>query len=432
MSTDPINVVVIGASLAGLKVVEYLRRGGFEGGITLIGDEPHLPYDRPPLSKKVIVDYELTVDDIALRTRPWDDLNVNVVLGDGVREIDPDSPVVRTVAGREFTFDALFIATGVEARKIPGQPDAENVLVVRRWEDSVRLRDELRTAERVAIIGGGFIGSEVAAVCRGQNADVVMIEASETLMQRGLSSRWGHYMESVHRSHGVDIRTSRAVKEFVKSGERVTHVVLDNGESVEADVFVVGIGAYPATDWIEAGGITCNDGVLCDEFCESSRPGVYAVGDVARWHHVGYNRTIRVEHWTNADEMAKAAVANYLAPSKSERTPFAPVPMVWSDQYDLKIQVAGEIADVERHEEFAHYAESVHFGDVESGEFAVIQRDDEVVHGVLSINRASVLVRVKMLLERGANAEQVMGFIEKQEARFLSAQKAREEASANE
>lgn len=432
MTNPAPNVVVVGASLAGLKVVEYLRRGGFEGGITLIGDEPHLPYDRPPLSKKIIVDAELTVEDIALRTRPWDELNVDVVLGDRVCEIDEKQPVVRTASGREFAFDGLFLATGVEARKIPGQPEAENVLVVRRWEDSVRLRDELAAAKRVAIIGGGFIGAEVAAVCRARNIDVVMIEASDTLMQRGLSSRWGHYMASVHRSHGVDIRTNRAVRDFVKSGDRVTHVVLDNDESIEADLFVVGIGAFPATAWIEAAGIACEDGVLCNEFCESSRPGIYAVGDVARWHHARYGRSIRVEHWTNADEMAKAAVENYLAPSESERTPFTPVPMVWSDQYDLKIQVAGEIADVERHEEYSHYAESVHFGDIESGEFAVIQRDEENVHGVLSINRASVLVRVKMLLERGANAEKIMAFVEKQEARFLQAQQAREDASANE
>jgi NADPH-dependent 2,4-dienoyl-CoA reductase/sulfur reductase-like enzyme len=424
--SDKQKVVVVGASLGGLKVVEYLRKGDFSGDITLIGDEPHLPYDRPPLSKKVIFDDDATVESIELRERSWDDLDVEVVTGEKIVSIDTGDRFVTGQSGTEYPYDALFLATGVEPRCLPDQPDVENVLVVRRWEDSDALRLELRDAEKVAVIGGGFIGCEVAAAAREKGKDVVIVEASETLMQRGLSRRWGQYMEDVHRSHGVDVRTNQLVTGFNVEGNRATSVTINEDSELEADVFVVGIGAFPDTGWIEEAGIECDDGVVCDAFCESSAEDVYAVGDVARWYHEGYGRTVRVEHWTNADEMAKAAVANFLAEDEEGKTAFTPVPMVWSDQFDLRIQVAGEIADVQTHDEFSDLEESVHFGDVESGEFVVIQRDKDAVHGVLSINRASVLVRVKMALEKGASAERVMQFIEKQEARFMRAQKARE------
>ncbi|MBO0853916.1 MAG: FAD-dependent oxidoreductase [Nocardia sp.] len=334
-------IVIVGAGLAGLRTAEQLRRTGYEGGLILVGDEPHPPYDRPPLSKQ-FVRGETT--DTALRPAEfYTEKDIDLRVGVPVTGVDTAARRLPLADGSELEYDQLIIATGLRPKRIPGLPEAEGVHVLRRYEDAVGLRDAVADAERALVVGAGFIGCELAASFRSLGVDVVLVEPQPTPLAAALGETVGRLVGRMHRDEGVDLRCGVGLTSLSVDGDKVTGAVLADGSSVEAEVVVIGVGSVPVTDWLAESGIPLAEphaggGVLTDEVGRTSVEGVWAVGDVAAWRQDnGVNK--RFEHWTNAGEQAKLLASALLG----EEVPTAVrVPYVWSDQYDVKLQVLGE------------------------------------------------------------------------------------------
>ena len=340
------HVAVVGASLAGARAAEALRRLGHEGRITLVGEERAAPYDRPPLSKEVLAgewDAERAVLPIDGLTA---DAGVEFRLGCRATSLDLQRRVIATSddAG-PVAFDGLVIATGARPRLLPGAAALEGVHVLRTMEDCLAIRDAFARRARVAVIGAGFIGSEVAATARGRGLEVTVLEALSLPLVRVLGPVIGEVCASLHRDHGVDLRLGAGVAAFEGEG-RVERIRLVDGTTIEADVVIVGVGVVPNTEWLDGSGLTLDNGVVCDETCAAvGARDVVAAGDVARWPNPLFGASMRIEHWTNAVEQAEAAAARLMAGQRGEEPqPFAPVPFFWSDQYDRKIQYVGSSA----------------------------------------------------------------------------------------
>jgi 3-phenylpropionate/trans-cinnamate dioxygenase ferredoxin reductase subunit len=337
------RIAIVGASIGGLRAAQALRRLGHRGALIAIGDESHLPYDRPPLSKEV-----LAGKWDAARTnlmRPEDEtLGVEWKLGARAEALDLAAREVVLASGERVGWEGLVIATGSSARRIPGTPPLAGIHLLRTLDEALALRAELERGPRVAVIGAGFIGMEVAATCRARGLDVTVVEALPAPLERGLGRELGAYVGEIHRERGVDLRCRASVARFL-GGARVEGLELADGARVAADVVLVGIGSAPNTGWLASSGLEIADGVVCDAACRATRaPSVVAVGDVARWPNALFDgESMRIEHWTNATEQADHAAASLLA-RDGEAAPFAPVPFVWSDQYDCKLQIAGRVA----------------------------------------------------------------------------------------
>jgi NADPH-dependent 2,4-dienoyl-CoA reductase/sulfur reductase-like enzyme len=332
------RIAVVGASLAGLRAVEFIRRAKFEGKLVLIGDEEHLPYDRPPLSKEVLRG-ESEQERLALRRGSYDDLKVDLMLGQRAVSLDTDAREVQLEGGHAVSFDGLMITTGGHVRELPGQPRIEGIHTLRTLDDSLAIRAALANEPRVAVIGAGFIGAEVAASARQLGLEVTVIEALETPLAQSLGRRVGSVLQEMHERRGVRFHCGRRVQGFGGT-DRVESVLLDDGTKVGCDLVVVGIGVRPSVSWLEGSGLELEDGVRCDETLTASAPGVVAAGDVASWYNPLFEERMRVEHWTNAVEQARHAVSSLLA-APGEAKPFDSVPMFWSDQFDIKIQGVG-------------------------------------------------------------------------------------------
>jgi NADPH-dependent 2,4-dienoyl-CoA reductase/sulfur reductase-like enzyme len=309
------RVVIVGASLAGLRCAQALRAKGFDGTISLYGAEAELPYDRPPLSKQVLSG-EWDASRIPLADEAtYDALALDLEIGrriDSVADLGPH--------------DALVVATGARPRPLAGGT------TLRTLADSLALGERLRAASRVAVVGAGFIGAEVAAVAHTMGLEVTVLEALPAPLSRGLGEEVGNALGRLHTSKGVTLRCGVGVASIDDAG-----VHLADGGVVAADVVVVGIGVVPNTEWLDGSGAEVGDGVLCDEtLAVVGLPGAWAAGDVARWPHARYGE-IRIEHWTNAIEQANHVAGCILGDVK----PFATVPFVWSDQYEHRIQIVG-------------------------------------------------------------------------------------------
>ncbi|ONI74810.1 FAD-dependent oxidoreductase [Actinosynnema sp. ALI-1.44] len=332
------RIVVIGASAAGLTAAETLRKEGFDRQLTLIGDELHLPYDRPPLSKQVLTGMWDT-GKIALRKEEvYEQSGIDMRLGTRATGLDTGARVVRLDDGSEIGYDGLIITTGVRPRLLPSGHDLTGVHVMRTLDDAVALRAELATSARLVVIGAGFLGCEAAASARKLGLDVTLVDPLPQPMVRQFGDRIGGLIAQLHTSEGVDVMTGVGVQAIL-GDSRVTGVRLTDGTQLDADVVLVAIGAVPATDWLADSGVLIGDGVLCDATCQAL-PGVYAAGDVASWHHEGLGERVRVEHRMNATEQAMAAARNLLGAN----TPFKPIPYFWTDQYDTKIAAFGLLA----------------------------------------------------------------------------------------
>jgi len=340
------QVVVVGSSLAGLRACETLRQQAFDGSIVLIGAEPHLPYDRPPLSKRLLSG-EWQVEQIALRKpEALAELNLTLRLGVPAASLDTAAQMVQLADGTSIRYDALVIATGASCRRLPGQPSLEGVHELRTLDDALALRDHLArrpAGQRMVVIGAGFIGLEAAATARSAyGAEVTVLEGLPAPLVRGLGEQMGRAVAQVHADHGVEIRCGVQVAAIEGDGTRVTGVRLGDGEVVPADLVLVGIGVSPNTGWLEGSTLTIRDGVVCDATLCAGVPGVYAAGDVARWPNDLFGEEMRVEHWTTAAEQGAAAASNLLAAARGDSpTPYSSVPFFWSDQYDAKIQYLG-------------------------------------------------------------------------------------------
>ena len=334
------TVAVVGASLAGLSAARSLRKQGYDGRLVVIGDELHRPYDRPPLSKEFLAG-TLGEADLALESDD-EDLGVEWLLGARATGLDRADRAVRLADGREVRADGIVVATGAAARTLPGSEGLAGVHVLRTLDDARALRDELARGGRLVVIGGGFIGAEVASTAYALGLDVTVIEAAPTPLAGPLGAEMGTLVSALHADHGVRLLCGVGVKGL--GGEtRVDTVLLEDGRSIPADTVVVGVGARPCVEWLEGSGIALDNGVKCGADGRSSLAGVVAVGDCANWYDPRSGAHRRVEHWTGARERPDAAVATLLAGGAVEPDVPRP-PYFWSDQYGVKIQFAGHAA----------------------------------------------------------------------------------------
>jgi 3-phenylpropionate/trans-cinnamate dioxygenase ferredoxin reductase subunit len=387
------TIAVVGTSLAGLRAIETFRREGYDGRIVAIGGEAHLPYDRPPLSKELLAG-TAQPDDIRLRKQGVDDLEVEWMLGTRATALDVAGKQLTLADDRKVSFDGVVLATGSTPRRLPNQPDLEGLFMLRTLDDALALRTALEAGPKVVVIGAGFIGAEVAATCRGRGLDVTVLEALPQPMVRGLGPELGAVIADMHRDHGVDLRTGVGV-EAIEGDARVERVRLADGDVIAADVVVVGVGVVPDTAWLEGSGLTLENGVVCDATCLAG-PGVVAAGDVARFpNHLFDGELMRLEHWTNATEQGVHAARRLLAGDDGADLAFAPVPFVWSDQYDRKIQTVGIVsADSDLHVAHGSYAER---------QFVALFGRNERIVGALGFNRARQVMQYRRLIAERAS-----------------------------
>ncbi|WP_381791083.1 NAD(P)/FAD-dependent oxidoreductase [Streptomyces niveus] len=369
------DVLVVGASAAGLSTVEALRRHGCTGTVTVIGAETHQPYDRPPLSKQVLAG-SWQPERTQLRSADvLSALDAEFVLGDPAVALDAANREVRTASGRTLRADAVVVATGTRPRTLPGQAGLSGVHVLRTLDDALAIRAGLLGAARLVVVGDGVLGAEIAATARTMGPDVTVVGPQHALMANQLGHDVGELLTALHIRRGVRPRLGAGVSELTGSAGTVTGVRLDDGDLLPADLVVVAIGAEPVTGWLHDSGLRVDNGLVCDSRCRAAE-GVYAVGDVARWHHEQLGEPLRLENRTNASEQAMTVAANILGADRA----YTPVPYFWTDQYDTKIQVHGVVpagADAEM---------TVVDGDPATGRFVARYRSAATVTGVLGWN----------------------------------------------
>jgi 3-phenylpropionate/trans-cinnamate dioxygenase ferredoxin reductase subunit len=396
------TVVVVGASLAGWRAVETLRAEGFEGDVTLVGEELHLPYDRPPLSKQVLAG-TWPPERVVLADRHRSSaLRVHEVLGHRAVRLDVADRQIEIDDGTLLTGDAIVLATGASPRRLPGTEELgphDGLFTLRTLDDSLALRSALTAREscRVVVIGAGFIGAEVASTCAALGCQVTVLEAMEIPLGNVLGPQIGAYCATLHADHGVDLRTGAGVAGIQRAeGSRGGLVVaLSGGDSIEAHVVVVGIGVLPSVGWLDASGLTLENGVVCDDRLFAA-DGIVAAGDMARWNwrHDGQEELIRIEHWQLAAEAGVAAARSLLA-GRAAAVAFNPVPYFWSDQFDIRFQVLGNPGgtdDVEIVE-----------GSLDEGKFVALFGRAGRLRAVMAIGKPRQLMGFRPLLEAGSS-----------------------------
>jgi NADPH-dependent 2,4-dienoyl-CoA reductase/sulfur reductase-like enzyme len=384
--------VIVGAGLAGAKAVEALRELGFDGRLTLIGDEEHLPYERPPLSKGYLAGNDSRESFIVHDAGWYDDHDVTLVLGRTTTAVDPDAHEVTLVDGNTHRYDKLLLATGSRARQLP-LPGAGSlgVQTLRNVEDSDRISQALDRGGRLAVVGGGWIGMEVAANARDRGAEVTVIEAADVPLGLVLGLELAQVFLDLHREHGVTFHLGAQVSELTSLESKVTGVRLGDGTLVEADAVLVGIGAQPNIELAEAAGLDVDNGVLVDAALQSSNPDILAVGDIANHEHPVLGRRVRVEHWANALNQPSAAAATMLGTP----TAYTELPYFFTDQYDLGMEYVG-------HAPPGSYARVVTRGNLRGREFIAFWLDgsDHVLAG-MNVNVWDVVDDVKTLILSG-------------------------------
>lgn len=326
------RIVLVGGSLASVHAIETLRSNDYTGEIVLVGAESQLPYDRPPLSKE------------ALRTGPhlsplrgpewYADLGVRTELGRAARELRPGARTVILEDGHELAYDGLVIATGSRVRRLSAGD--EHLCYLRTADDAAELRGRLDTAAHVAVVGGGFVGLEVAATATELGVQVTVIEVAPAPMARVLGDEVGTWFRRLHERHGVAMLCGG----LATSVERVGHeyvVSVPGHEPIRADLVVGALGAVPVVEWLRSSGVAVSDGVICDSTLRTTAPAVVAAGDVARWYNPLFDEDMRVEQWTNAAEQGRHAALSLLGADDA----YAPVPYFWSDQFDAKMRFIG-------------------------------------------------------------------------------------------
>jgi len=380
-------IIIVGAGQAGLQVADSLRRGGYEGGLTLIGDERTLPYQRPPLSKQYI---SADMAPERLLFRPVDyytKQNIEVITELHVESIDLAQKTVALSNGTREGYSKLALTTGAAVRELPVPgSDLPAVHYLRSLEDAERIRTRLHSgACRVVAVGGGFIGLEIAASARGLGHAVTVVEALDRLMARAVSPFVSGYYADLHRNRGVDVRLNAAVARIEQGTDTGVELVLADEQRLPADLVIVGIGSVPHTELAESAGLVCNNGIVVDEFAQTSDPDVVSAGDCTFHRNIRYDAPHRLESVQNAVDQAKVAAATLLGQVKA----YDQVPWFWSDQFDAKLQMAGSSVHHDRH---------VVRGDPAAGAFSAFYFSGDKLVGVDSVNRpADHLVSRKLL-----------------------------------
>ncbi|OBI18714.1 pyridine nucleotide-disulfide oxidoreductase [Mycobacterium sp. E2327] len=386
------GIVIVGGGLAAARTAEQLRRSEYAGRITIVSDEVHLPYDRPPLSKEVL---RKEVDDVALKPREWyDEKDITLRLGSAATALDTAKQTVTLADGTALGYDELVIATGLVPRRIPAFPDLDGIRVLRSFDESMALREHASEAQRAVVVGAGFIGCEVAASLRSLGVDVVLVEPQPTPLAAILGEQIGHLVARLHRDEGVDVRLGLGVAE-VRGEGHVDTVVLTDGTELAADLVVVGIGSRPATEWLEGSGVDVDNGVICDEAGRTSAPNVWALGDVASWRDTTGHQA-RVEHWSNVADQARVVVPAMLG----QDVPSAVVvPYFWSDQYDVKIQCLGE----------PDATDTVHLVEDDGRKFLAYYERDGVLVGVVGGGMPGKVMKVRAKIAAAVPIAEVLG-----------------------
>jgi 3-phenylpropionate/trans-cinnamate dioxygenase ferredoxin reductase subunit len=401
------GVLVVGASLAGWRAVEGLRAEGFEGTISLVGEERHLPYDRPPLSKQVLSGKWPPEKAVLADKRRSSELRVHEVLGRRAVALDVEARRVELDDGSVLEGDAVVVATGAVPRTLPGTESlgqSDGLFTLRTLDDSLALRAAVTATEsaRVVVIGAGFIGAEVASTCAGLGCSVTVLEAMEIPLTNVLGPLVGAYCGTLHGANGVDLRTGVAVAGIDRlegPGPRLT-VRLADGASFDADVVVVGIGVVPTTGWLEGSGLTIENGVVCDHTLHAA-DGIVCAGDLARWtwRHDGAEELIRIEHWEVAAN-AGAAAARSLVAGRAEAPSFTPIPYFWSDQYGIRIQVLGNPGGDDEM--------VITEGSFEEGKFVAMYGRAGRLRAVMAIGKPRQLMGFRPLLQDGASWDEAL------------------------
>jgi NADPH-dependent 2,4-dienoyl-CoA reductase/sulfur reductase-like enzyme len=396
----PDRVVVVGASVAGVRAAQALRSDGFDGDLTVIGAEGDAPYDKPPLSKQLLTG-ESAPADIGL-LRDGDELDLR--LGRAAARLDPARRVVTLDDGEPIGYDVLIIATGVRARTLPGANE-DLVMTVRDLRDATTLRSRLAGGQPVVVIGGGFIGAEVAAAATTVGCPVTLVERDPVPFSQVLRPEVGRLIAGLHEAHGVTVIGGASVAEVERLPNEGVLVRLTDGRVLTAGTVVAGVGCAPNTEWLTGSGLPVADGVLTDDGCAVARTiGIYAIGDVARWHDRATGASRRVEHWTNAVEQANYVARQILHPGEGEPGHYASVPYFWSDQYDVKIQMVGRPGQ-DDNVQVLRYPTKTGGKDV-----ALYERDGKLTAAVtFGWPRASVAAR--QAWQRGADAAEVQAML---------------------
>lgn len=328
------SILIVGASVAGIRTAQALRGHGYRGAVTVLEAESHHPYDKPPLSKELLIGAGVPVpllspDDVSA-------LDIDLRLGVRADAVDTDRRVVDTSAG-EFRYESLVVATGLRPRTLPGAAELSGVHTLRGADDAVALRAALPRARQVVVVGAGFIGAEFASAAVKYGCQVTIVEAAATPLTHILGAEVGAEIARLHELNGVRLYTGAQVEHFTGT-EAVDGVVLADGRALPADLVVIGIGAVPATEWLQSSGLPLENGLRCEENGRvPGFPDIYAVGDIALRQHPIYGSALRIEHWTNAGELAAVAAAAIVgAPAPAPQLPY-----VWSDQYGHRIQIIG-------------------------------------------------------------------------------------------
>lgn len=388
------SITVVGASLAGLSTVRALRAEGYDGEIVVVGEERRTPYDRPPLSKDFLKG-DIDAEGLALGDADeYEALDVQWLLGERAVRLDPVARTVTLTGGRHVRTEGVVIATGASPRALPGTDGLAGVHTLRTLDDAQALRAELLDGlPRVVVIGAGFIGAEVASTAHRLGLHVTVVEALPVPLERQLGREMGLVCSSLHSDHGVQLLCGTGVAELLGE-DRVTGVRLADGRVLPADIVVAGVGVRPNTDWLAGSGVQVDDGVVCDSGCSTGVPGVVAVGDVARCPNPFTGRHARIEHWSSATEQARTA-ARTLLTGVSAEAPLTP-PYFWSDQYQVRIQVAGHVTPDAEPE--------VVEGDIDSRTFTAVYRREGTPVAVLSLNQPKFFNRLRRTLVPAAAA----------------------------
>lgn len=391
MSSDS-TIVIVGAGQAGGWAAQTLRSEGFKGRVVLIGDEPHRPYERPPLSKAVLAG-EAPPDSTALmKPEVFDQLGIDWRASATVSTIDRAAKQVHLAGGEPIAYDKLILCTGGRARRLPiPGADLPGVFTLRNLVDARSLGAALLPGKHLLVVGGGWIGLEVAATARKKGMDVTVVEAATRLCERTVPPEISDYLLQLHTSHGVQVFLGTGIESFAPSLQGMT-ALLGNGRQLDCSAALVGVGMVPNDELARAAGLVCDGGVLVDAQCRSSDPDILAAGDVASWHCQWAGRRMRLESWQNAQEQGIAAGRSALGMEVNHQ----PLPWFWSDQYDVNLQIFGMPN--------AGHSRVVR-GDPASNSFVMLFLDGDKVMAALGPNAAKDLRFARRLIERGTSVD---------------------------